>query len=170
VIDVDYCRLMARYSRWMNERMYAAAGQVPDAERRADRGAFFGSMHRTLNHILWGDRVWLARFGGATFAVPAYGADMHDDFATLQRERDAADTAILDWAGSLAPSWLEGTLDYRAASDGRRRVVAAWVAVTHLFHHATHHRAQVLTLLTQAGHDVGATDLLALPGVVRIVD
>jgi uncharacterized damage-inducible protein DinB len=63
VIDVEYCRLLARYNRWMNERMYAALVAMPDAERKRDRGAFFGSIHRTLNHILWGDRVWLRRAG-----------------------------------------------------------------------------------------------------------
>ena len=170
MIDVDYCRLLARYNRWMNERVYATAANMTDDARKADRGAFFGSIHRTLNHILWADRAWLARFTGASFAEPAYGADMHADFAALQRERDAADTAILDWAGSLTQAWLDGTLEYRAASDGKRRAVAAWVAVTHLFSHATHHRGQVTTLMKQAGHDAGATDLPALPGVVRLLD
>ncbi|WP_260618843.1 DinB family protein [Pseudoxanthomonas mexicana] len=34
--------------------------------------------------------------------------------------------------------------------------------LTHLFNHQTHHRGQVTTLLSQAGVDVGVTDLLAL--------
>lgn len=170
MISVDYCRLLARYNRWMNERMFATASRIDDAERRADRGAFFGSIHRTLNHILWGDSVWLARFTGAAFATPAYGADTIADFARLQHERDIADTAILNWAGKLTPAWLDGTLEYRAAADGRQRTVPAWVAATHLFQHATHHRAQVVTLMTQLGYDVGATDLPALPGVVRVLD
>jgi uncharacterized damage-inducible protein DinB len=170
VITVDHCRLMARYNRWMNERMYATAAQMTDEARRADRGAFFGSIHRTFDHILWADRTWLARFTGHAFAEPAYGADAHDDFAALQRERDVADTAILDWAGQLAPEWLASTMEYRAAADGRRRTIAAWVAATHLFNHATHHRGQVTTLMAQAGFDMGATDLAALPGVVQIPD
>ncbi|MFO1415530.1 MAG: DinB family protein [Burkholderiales bacterium] len=170
MIDVDYCRLLARHNRWMNERLYATVARMPDAERRADRGAFFGSVHRTLNHILWADRAWLARFHGQPFGVPAYGADMHDGFADLLRERELADTAILDWAGGLTREWLASTLEYRAASDGKRRAMAAWVAATHLFAHATHHRGQVTTLLAQAGYDMGATDLPVLPGVVRLLD
>ena len=59
MISVEYCQLLARYNRWMNERIYAVVGEFSDEERTRDRGAFFGSMHRTLNHILWGDRVWL---------------------------------------------------------------------------------------------------------------
>ena len=170
MISVEYCRLLARHNRWMNERMYAAASAMSDAERKQDRGAFFGSLHRTLNHILWGDRTWLGRFTAEPFDVPAYGADMHDGFADLAREREIADTKILDWAGSLAPAWLEGTLAYRRSSDGRQCALPSWVAATHLFQHAVHHRGQAATLLKQAGHDAGTTDLPYLPGVIRVVD
>jgi len=170
MISVEYCRLLARYNRWMNERLYACAGELADGERKRDRGAFFGSIHRTLNHVLWADRVWVGRFTGAPCTVAACGADMFDDFATLAREREKADTAILDWAGTLAPEWLASTVEYRAAADGRLRQLPAWIAAAHLFQHATHHRGQVTTLLKQAGKDIGATDLPWLPGVVRIVD
>jgi uncharacterized damage-inducible protein DinB len=170
VISVEYCQLLARYNRWMNERLYAAARALDAAERTRDRGAFFGSIERTLNHILWGDRIWLGRFTGHGFASPAFGADMFTDFAELSREREVTDTSILDWAGALAPEWLASTLEYRAASDGRLRQLPAWIAATHLFNHATHHRGQVTTLLKQAGRDPGFTDLPYLPGVVRMVD
>ena len=150
--------------------MYAAASAMTDEERKRDRGAFFGSLHRTLNHILWGDRTWLGRFVGAPFDVAAFGADTHADFAHLVRERELADTQILDWAGQLTPGWLEGTLTYRRSSDGGQRALPAWIAATHLFQHAVHHRGQATALLTQAGHDMGETDLPYLPGVLRVVD
>ena len=170
MIDVEYCRLLARYNRWMNERLYAAASTLADDERERDRGAFFGSIHRTLAHILWGDRIWLGRFTGTPHRVAAFGADEHPHWPDLARERDSADGDIVSWAGVLAPDWLASTLDYRAASDGKLRRLPAWVAATHLFNHATHHRGQVTTLLRQAGVDPGATDLPHLPGVVQVVD
>ena len=170
MISVEYCQLLARYNRWMNERLFAAAAQLDLAERTRDRGAFFGSIERTLNHILWGDRIWLGRFTGQASTAPAFGADMFTDFADLSREREITDTAMLDWAGALRPAWLASTLEYRAASDGKLRQLPAWIAATHLFSHATHHRGQVTTLLKQAGRDPGVTDLPYLPGVVRMVD
>jgi uncharacterized damage-inducible protein DinB len=170
VISAEYCQLLARYNRWMNERMYAAASAMPDDERKRDRGAFFGSIHRTLTHILWGDRMWVGRFTGEACTVAPYGADMFDDFALLAREREATDTRILDWAGKVSSEWLAGTLVYRASSDGRQRELPAWIAAAHLFQHAAHHRGQVTTLMKQAGVDVGVTDLPYLPGVTRIVD
>lgn len=170
MIDVETCRLLARYNRWMNERLYAAVAALPDAERKRDRGAFFGSIHRTLAHLLWADRVWLGRFTATPHPVAAYGADEHPDFAGLSRERERADHAILDWAGKLERSWLDSTLEYRAASDGKRRAFPGWIAALHLFNHGTHHRGQVTTLMKQAGVDPGVTDLAAMPGVVRMLE
>ena len=110
MISVDYCRLLARYNRWMNERLYATAGELTAAERERDRGAFFGSIHRTLNHILWGDRVWLGRFTGTPFGAAAYGADMHGDFATLSCANASA---------PIPQSWT-GPADSRPSGSRRR--------------------------------------------------
>ncbi|MEO8751111.1 MAG: DinB family protein [Casimicrobiaceae bacterium] len=170
MISVEYCQLLARYNRWMNERLYALAAECTDAERKRDGSAFFGSIHRTLSHVLWGDRVWLYRFTDTPYTVAPYGADMFAEFAALAAARELTDTKILAWAGSLSPQWLASTLEYRRSSDGGLRQLPAWIAATHLFQHATHHRGQVLTLLQQAGKDIGATDLQALPGVVRVID
>jgi uncharacterized damage-inducible protein DinB len=142
---------------------------IPPSPAR-DRGAFFGSLHGTLNHILWGDRMWLGRFTGVPCTAAAYGASMFDDFGELARERESTDMAILDWAGRLSQEWLRSSLVYTASSDGKRREVPAWVAATHLFQHAAHHRGQATTLMKQAGIDAGVTDLQYLPGVVRLVD
>lgn len=170
MIDAEYCQLLARYNRWMNERLYAAAETLPDDERKRDRGAFFGSIHRTLAHILWGDRTWLGRFTGEPHGVAAWGADAHPDWSELASARERADLDILRWAARVDAAWLGSTLEYRASSDGRVRTLPAWVAATHLFQHATHHRGQVTTLLKQAGVDPGATDLPWMPGVTRILD
>ena len=170
MITPAYCQLLARYGRWMNERLYASVREMSDDERKRDRGAFFGSIQRTLNHLVWADSIWLSRFTGGSYAEPAWGADLFDDFSMLAAARDQADTAILDWAGGVDQAWLDATLEYRASSDARLRRLPAWIAATHVFNHATHHRGQLTTLLKQAGLDPGVTDLPALPGVVRILD
>lgn len=170
MIAPEYCQLMARYNRWMNERLYALLADLPDDERKRERGAFFGSMHGTLNHLLWGDRVWLGRFIDEPCAAPAFGADMYADFGELARERETTDRKMLDWAGSVTAAWLGETLRYTSKVDGRSREMPRAVAALQLFNHGTHHRGQLTTLLRQAGHDLGATDIPWLPGVVRIVE
>jgi len=170
MITPDYCRLMARYGRWMNERLYALLDGIPDVERKRDRGAFFGSMHGTLNHLLWGDRLWLGRFTGPPCTAAPFGAEMYPDFGELRREREATDTALAAWAGTVTETWLASTLTYTSRVDGRTRELPAAVAAVHLFNHGTHHRGQLTTLLNQAGHDPGVTDLPWLPGLVRLRD
>ena len=170
MIDASCCQLLARYNRWMNERLYALAATMPDAERKRDRGAFFGSLHATLCHLLWADRAWLARFLQRPYDEPAYGATMIADFDELAREREATDTEILTWAGQLTADWLAAPLRYTRKADGRIATLDGWVAALHFFNHATHHRGQATTLLRQAGLDPGATDLPWMPGVTRLVD
>lgn len=169
MISREYCQLMASYNRWMNERLYAVCSEFPDAERRRDRGAFFSSIHGTLNHVLWGDRMWLGRFVGPPCTHPAFGADMFDTFDELRRERETTDRALIAWAGEVTAQWLASTLEYASRVDGKTRRLLAAAAVVHLFNHGTHHRGQLTTLIKQAGVDPGVTDLPWLPGVAEII-
>ena len=61
MITPAYVQTMAVYNAEMNRRVYGAALRLSDEERRADRGAFWRSIHGTLCHLYWGDRVWLVR-------------------------------------------------------------------------------------------------------------
>lgn len=164
----------ARYNTWMNERLYALCATLGDEHRRRDRGAFFGSIHRTLNHLLLTDRAWLARFTGDRRLVESLDADgqpialtgrldqeIYADFATLRQERVRTDAAIEDWVRGLGADQLAGTLRYRT-STGVPCEHPLWWAVTHFFNHQTHHRGQLTTLLSQLGHDPGVTDLIVL--------
>jgi len=170
LVEPAFCQLMARYNRWMNERLYALCAGLSDAERKRDRGAFFGSIHGTLNHLLWGDRMWLGRFVGDPCTAPAFGEAMFENWIDLAREREITDTNLLRWAGGVTPEWLAGTLVYTSKVDGKTRELPRAIAAVHMFNHGTHHRGQLTTLMKQAGCDPGVTDLPWLPGVVRIVE
>ncbi|HEX5688829.1 MAG TPA: DinB family protein, partial [Roseiflexaceae bacterium] len=62
MLSPAHVRTMAAYNRAMNERVYEACAKLTDAERKRDAGAFFKSIHGTLNHLLVGDTVWMGRF------------------------------------------------------------------------------------------------------------
>ena len=159
MIDAEYCQTMAAYSGWMNRKVYEAAARLPDAERKADRGAFFRSMHSTLNHILWGDRVWLPRFNGKSYPAGAIGVDLYDDFDALRAARHTMDDEIIAWAAQLDAAQLAGTLTWYSVVAQREMSRPRWLCATQMFNHQTHHRGQVTTLLKQAGIDPGVTDL-----------
>ena len=170
MITREYCELMAQYNRWMNGRLYALCAAMLDGERKRDRGAFFGSIHGTLNHLLWADRMWLGRLAGPACTCPAFGADMFANFDELEREREVSDQAMLKWAGGVSAEWLALPLEYASVVDGKVRRLPRAIAVVHMYNHGTHHRGQLTTLLKQAGIDPGVTDLPWVPGIVQIVD
>ena len=161
----EWAQTFASYNRWMNERLYDACAGLPDPERKRDCGAFFRSIHGTLNHGLLGDRIWLARFMGERYPVRALDQELHADFDELRRERASTDAAIDGYAASLSAARLAETLRYTSVVNPATRELPLWLALTHFFNHQTHHRGQLTTLLHQTGVDPGVTDLLWLPGV-----
>jgi uncharacterized damage-inducible protein DinB len=168
LIDAEYARLMARYNRWMNDRLYALCGGLPDAERRRDRGAFFRSVHGTLNHLVYADLAFLSRFTGDPPEVPPLGVELYARFEELAAVRAALDARLDAWAAGLSDAWLRAPHSYTSKVDGATRTLPAWILVAHLFNHQAHHRGQLTTLLSQQGLDVGTTDLPFMPGVAVV--
>jgi len=163
-------RLLAGYNRWMNERLYALAGELPEAELFADRGAFFGSLFGTLSHLVVADTIWLKRFRqhasrpDALAPVDALemprALDAHPcaDLAALRARREELDRIIVAWAETLDAATLAVPLEYRnLRGDAFRRPLDG--TLLHFFNHQTHHRGQITTLFAQRGIDVGVTDL-----------
>ena len=161
MIDPAYVQTLARYNRWQNENLYAAAATLTDAQRREDRGAFFKSIHATLNHLLFGDSIWMSRLEGRARPEGVFpGTDLCGDWDKLKRERAAMDQRILAWAGGLDVSALAGELVWLSSLQDSQVNKPIWLAVTHFFNHQTHHRGQVHAMLTAAGAKPGETDLV----------
>ena len=150
----------AGYNAWANQRLYEAAAALSDAEYRADRGAFFKSMHGTLNHLLVTDRIWLQRFTGEGSAPDRLDAILHERLDALRTAREAEDRRIVDWIGSLDDSKLQGVIRYRRVSTPDEFVQPLMPALDHWFNHQTHHRGQAHMILTSLGKTAPELDLL----------
>lgn len=167
----EHFALLAGYNADMNRQLYAAAAQLSPDELRADRKAFFGSLSGTLNHLLAADTIWLKRFATHPADFPALAAmnDMpppdglahlfSDDLSTLRGQREKLDAIISAWMPQLTDAGLAHTFEYRSTKGDLYRKHFGSV-LAHFFNHQTHHRGQASTLLTQAGADIGITDLL----------
>ncbi|MDO9357750.1 MAG: DinB family protein [Polaromonas sp.] len=174
----DNYGLLARYNTWMNQRLLDACETLSDDERKQDRGAFFGSVHHTFNHLAVADQIWLRRFlqcgtdnglvldglNTALLDLPT-GSQLNtvlfDDWHALRSQRAKLDAAIEAWIAGMPEAYPLLVMRY-GNTKGVPRAHPAWQAMTHFFNHQTHHRAQAATLLTQAGVDVGVTDMIAL--------
>lgn len=158
----DALRTLARYNRFANDRLYDAIAQLPDAERKADRGAFFRSIHATLNHILVGDRIWMARFTGKPQPYTRLDIQPFEDFGMLRAARREEDAGIEQFFATVSPAFLERSLRWKslAGADFEKPVA---ITALHLFNHQTHHRGQVHDLLCQAGRRDVVLDLIQMP-------
>ena len=165
MITPAYVATMARYNAWQNRSLYAAADGLSDAARREDRGAFFGSIHGTLSHLLWADILWMSRFDGwetieAGISESAGWVASWDDLCARRQEADAR---ILAWAGAISQDRLDGDLSFFSRVLGRQATKPLDFCVVHFFNHQTHHRGQVHAMLTAAGVKPEDTDLFVMP-------
>ena len=164
----EWLGALARYNRWMNDKLYGLAATLSDEARKRDVGAFFKSIHGTFTHLLLADSVWLASYRGLTVpdgfmgphGIRSLDQELYVEFEDLRRERGLTDDALSAWISGLTHERLAAALVYMRR--GQKHESPLWWAVAHLFNHQTHHRGQITTLLTQQGCDPGSTDLLAM--------
>jgi uncharacterized damage-inducible protein DinB len=153
----DAARAHAHYNRWMNEKLYALAAELTPEQRTRDLGAFFGSLQKTLLHLIVADRIWLARFAGTT---PTQDPTLEHDFAKMREARATEDERLIKYVDALDDEKLSSNFAYTNLR-GDPFEHPLWYAVLHMFNHQTHHRGQATTLLVQLGKDPGVTDLIA---------
>ncbi len=168
MIGSGHVAVMADYNKWQNENLYTAAGGLDEAARRHERGAFFGSIHATLSHLLWGDRIWMSRFAGTPKPEqPDIPASIHEagEWPALVAARRVMDEAIVAWARGLDEASLAGDLTWFSGALGAEVSKPLWLLVTHFFNHQTHHRGQTHAMLTAAGAKPGDTDLFIMPSL-----
>lgn len=165
MLSLELMQLQAAHNTWMNRRLYDVCSQMSDEERKRDLGAFFGSIHGTFNHLLLGDRLWLGRFNNRPFPITSLAQELYADYEELRREREKTDLEIEAFVSQLDEDDLDRVLEFTSAANGQRRAYRYKVALTHIFHHQTHHRGQATVLIGQLGYDFGETDLILMPGL-----
>ncbi|SDX21566.1 DinB family protein [Roseicitreum antarcticum] len=165
MITPDYVRHMAAYNAWQNGQMDHAMGGLDEAALRAGRGAFWGSILGTANHVLWADQVWMARFGGgqAPEVVLADSAGIFPGLAAWRAAREDLDRRITRWAAGLGADDLVGTLSWHSGVLGTEVSRPIDVLLVHMFNHQTHHRGQIHAMLSDAGTSAPTTDLFLMP-------
>jgi uncharacterized damage-inducible protein DinB len=156
-----YSRL-ALYNSWANGRLYDAAASVSAADYRADRGAFFKSLHGTLNHLLVGDRVWMRRFTGEGEAPTRLDAILYEDLQDLRRAREIEDRLIEAYVDGLDDEALNARFSYSTITNPAKVEQILSEALDHFFNHQTHHRGQAHCLLTAITGTAPPLDLILL--------
>lgn len=152
--------MFAAYNKWGNDILYDAVAKLSDEQYRKDCGAFFGSVHNTLNHILVGDTVWMSRFQRTATNLKSLNANLHEDFDELIIARNAMDVQISEFAKNLSEDDLASNFTYQTIVDPEIVTQPLAPALAHFFNHQTHHRGQVHCLLSQLTGDAPPLDLI----------
>jgi uncharacterized damage-inducible protein DinB len=157
----DHFLMLAAYNRWANNLLLGAVEKLDDEQYHKNVGAYFGSIHATLNHVLVADHVWLARFAGE--ADPYDTLDdviIHDTFADLKEAREKEDGRIIAMVQMMSEADLSATFRFRTLRKPLVEAMPTSHALAHFFNHHTHHRGQVSVMLTQFGLKTPAMDML----------
>lgn len=165
MISNMYLRSMARYNRWQNQNVFEAGAVLSDKVRRLDRGAFFKSIHGTLAHIYWADRIWLSRFDLCPAPdVPIdKSRDFVEKFEELADRRERLDELLIEFCDNYENGPIKGLLKWYSGAIEANAEATLGVIFTHFFNHQTHHRGQVHAMLTAAGANPNDTDLFLMP-------
>lgn len=165
MLSPEYVLSMARYNAWQNRQMKETLETLPEEDLRAERGAFFGSIFATVNHLLWGDRIWMSRFAGwpAPEGGIAGSVEMMPTLSTWGAERFRVDSRMILWAEDLHAVSLTGALRWYSGATGREQVKPLGLCIAHMFNHQAHHRGQIHAMLTASGGTGWVSDLAFMP-------
>ncbi|HEV8044794.1 MAG TPA: DinB family protein [Rubrobacter sp.] len=151
-------RMLAAYNRLANLRLYGSCARLGEAELKARRPSFFGSIYGTLNHVMVGDRIWLARFVGEDVPSTNLGAILYEGFGELWEARREEDARIEAFAAGIDEGFLDGEIGY-VNNEGRSCLDPVDLLVAHFFNHQTHHRGQIHDMLSQTNVPPPVLDL-----------
>lgn len=157
---LDHYRMFADYNRWANRLLYQAVSRLSDEQYRENKGAFFGSLHATLNHILAADRIWMKRFTGTGDAPSSLDAILFADLAGLSAARATEDERIAAWIYNLTEAELASRFTYTSITNPVTVTQRLAPVLAHFFNHQTHHRGQCHATLTALGQPSVILDLV----------
>ena len=168
MITTDYVHMMARYNSWQGRQLRVCYDQMCLQDGQAwfqDRGGFFGGIHGTLNHLLWGDLLWLGRFDGG--APPDVGLEasvtLSADGPSYWAARAGCDRRLSQWVDTLTDEVLAGDLTWHSVVLDQTMSRPLADCVVHFFNHQTHHRGQVHDMISQAGGTPPVSDVILMP-------
>ena len=135
---------MFEHNRWANLRAVEACAGLTDAQLDATVHGTAGSVRTTLMHIAGAEQRYLMRLSGRQ---PTFGErDGWPGIAPLRQTLDASGQALIDLAERADPDEVL-TGDYQ----GQPYALPVAVIYVQAINHATEHRSQIATILTQQG-------------------
>ena len=135
---------MFEHNHWANLRAVDACAALSEAQLDATAAGTAGTVRATLMHVAGAEQRYVMRLSGR----PAtYGErDGWPGVAALREALDQSGRALIELAERADPDEV-----LRGEYQGRPSEVPAPVLYVQAVNHATEHRSQIATILTQQG-------------------
>ncbi len=150
---------MALYNKWQNQNLFAICDELNPSQINLDRGMFFGSIFKTLNHIINVDQAIHSFIH--TKSLPAFDLNYipYLEYDELKVARFQFDEKLIRESQECSQDWLDEVFEFWSERLNRNRRVPRAFYYVQLFNHQTHHRSQITSELHKMGIDYGSTDL-----------
>jgi uncharacterized damage-inducible protein DinB len=154
---LETMRTLLAYDHWANGQLFDTVALL-DADQYAATGvASFGSVHDTLAHLIYTQRLWLTR--AQEVPMPEFHPEAIADCAGLRDEWERVDAATHAYAATLTEPDMARVVRY-TNDQGEPNAYLVWHVLFHLVNHAAQHRSEIAAMLTQFGHSPGWFDFL----------
>ena len=165
MITPQFCEQMAHYNSWQNRNIHSSLSACSHQVLTTDRGVYFGSILGTLNHLIWGDQIWMSRFdnGEGPRVSVDQSSKLTKTFGDWNEEREKLDRRIMTWVCDLTQVKLEEQLTWFSRVYQKEISIPKSLAIVHMFNHQTHHRGQIHAMVTSIGIETMPTDIIAMP-------
>jgi uncharacterized damage-inducible protein DinB len=146
------------YQFWANDKLFASLDLLDEAARHSPQGLFFDSVHKTVDHILAVNRLWLARLKGDSVSVD-FKKVQCPDWRELKNALRHEVRDMQHWLEARPDDFFDAEVSY-ASSDGKLKNNWARDILTHMMTHMVHHRGQVSAVATRLGAPVPEMDYI----------
>ena len=143
-------QLLANFNTWANTKIFSSCKELDDTEYKKDRGAFFSSIHGTLNHLLVVDRAYISRIEGKDHNLKSLDQILYENLFQLEKARIKEDKHLVDLVNNLSEESINKEITYKSFETGKNTYTINTILIT-LLNHQTHHRGQIHNMLSQAG-------------------
>ena len=143
-------QLLANFNKWTNEKIITSCKKLTETEYKKDRGAFFSSIHGTLNHLLVVDRAYIFHIAEKDHGLKSLHQILYENLFQLEEARIKEDNRLVDLVNNLTEESIHKKITYNGFETGKTTYTINTILIT-LFNHQTHHRGQIHNMLSQAG-------------------
>lgn len=138
---------MFKHNLWANLRMLDACSKLSEEQLEATVPGTYGKISDTLVHMFGAEERYAARLMGQAISRPLLKDGGFQGVEALRSSAQASGQKLIDLAqNTLEPQTLRYT-----TMQGEQMEIPNFLLLVQAINHATEHRAQILTILTQQG-------------------